>query len=130
MQKAYVKGPTRRFVDVATGLPVRSCPGGGARWGWVSMVSNATSDDEGYVTTADGVRLWYRRAGTGAGAVLIPNGFYLFDDLSQLARDRVLVAYDLRNRGRSDAVAERAKLERGIAQDADDLEAVRRHFGF
>jgi pimeloyl-ACP methyl ester carboxylesterase len=41
-----------------------------------------------------------------------------------------LIFYDVRNRGRSDTVAEVAKLARGIQQDVDDLEvAVRRHFG-
>jgi pimeloyl-ACP methyl ester carboxylesterase len=84
---------------------------------------------EGYVTTADGVRLYFQRVGTGEPTVVMPNGFYLLDDFVQLANTRTLVVYDLRNRGRSDAVADATKLERGILQDVDDLEAVRRHLG-
>jgi len=65
---------------------------------------------EGYVTTQDGVRLFFRRAGSGPKAVLIPNGMYLLDDLEYLAGERTLIFYDLRNRGRSDHVNDRSKL--------------------
>jgi proline iminopeptidase len=40
-----------------------------------------------------------------------------------------VVFYDVRNRGRSDAVTDPSKLARGIEQDVDDLDAVRRSFG-
>jgi proline iminopeptidase len=60
--------------------------------------------------------------------VVIPNGFHLFDDFQHLACWRTLIFYDVRNRGRSDEVSDPAKLARGIQQDVDDLEAVRRHF--
>lgn len=39
-----------------------------------------------------------------------------------------MIFYDVRNRGRSDTVADPAKLARGIQQDVDDLDAVRQHF--
>jgi proline iminopeptidase len=84
---------------------------------------------EGYVTMEDDVRLFFQTAGSGPQAVVILNGFYLFDDFKRLADGRTLIFCDLRNRGRSDHVTDASKLTRGVEQDADDLEAVRRHFG-
>ena len=83
---------------------------------------------EGYLTTDDGVRLFYRKAGTGPSVVLVPNGIYLFDDFAPLATNRTIIFYDVRNRGRSDHVDEPAKIARGIHHDVDDVDAVRRQF--
>ncbi len=83
---------------------------------------------EGYVTTEDGVRLFFQKIGSGP-EVIFPNGIYLFDDFERFADQRTLIFYDVRNRGRSDRVDDASKLARGILQDADDLDAVRRHFG-
>src|SRR6185295_12084157 len=84
---------------------------------------------EGYVTTEDGIRLFFRTLGNGPQTVVIPNGMVLLDDFEHLAVNRTLIIYDLRNRGLSDRVDDGAKLERGIHNDVDDLEAIRRHFG-
>ena len=84
---------------------------------------------EGYVTTDDGLRLWFQTVGTGPQVVVLPNGFHLLEDFSCLAPGRTLVFYDVRNRGRSDTVTDPALLQRGIHNDVDDLDAVRRHFG-
>ena len=85
---------------------------------------------DGYVTTDDGPRLWFQTIGSGSQVVVLPNGFHLRDDFRRLASDgRTLVFYDVRNRGRSDTVTDPAKLVRGIHNDVDDLEAVRRYFG-
>jgi proline iminopeptidase len=84
---------------------------------------------EGYVTTDDGLRLWFQTVGSGPQVVVLPNGFHLLEDFSCLAPGRTLVFYDVRNRGRSDTVTDPAKLQRGIHNDVDDLDAVRRHFG-
>jgi proline iminopeptidase len=84
---------------------------------------------EGYVTTSDGLRLWFQTVGSGPQVVVLPNGFHLGEDFSCLADRRTLVFYDVRNRGRSDAVTDPARLARGIHNDVDDLDAVRRHFG-
>ncbi len=84
---------------------------------------------EGYVPMADGVRLYYQRAGTDARLILLPNGVYLFDDFKHLAQGRSLVFYDVRNRGRSDTVTDSAGLARGIHHDVEDFDEVRRHFG-
>jgi proline iminopeptidase len=86
-----------------------------------------TSD--GYITLEDGVRLYFQKVGSGPKAVIVPNGFHLLKDFQHLGDWRALIFYDVRNRGRSDTVTDPAKLGRGIQQDVDDLEAVRRHFG-
>ena len=84
---------------------------------------------EGYLTTPDGVRLYYQVVGDGPNIVVFPNGVYLRDDFGQLAAGRTLIFYDVRNRGRSDAVREAKNRKAGILNDVEDLEAVRRHFG-
>jgi len=84
---------------------------------------------EGFVTTEDGVRLFFQKLGRGKKTVIIPNAIYLFDDFKHLAGGRTLIFYDLRNRGHSDHISDSLKLKRGIHQDVDDLEAVRQHFG-
>jgi pimeloyl-ACP methyl ester carboxylesterase len=84
---------------------------------------------DAYVTMEDGVRLFCQTLGSGRQAVVILNGFYLFDDFQRLADGRTLIFCDLRNRGRSDHITDASKLTRGVEQDVDDLEAVRRHFG-
>jgi pimeloyl-ACP methyl ester carboxylesterase len=87
------------------------------------------SPNEGYVRTDDGVRLYVLKRGSGEQHVLVPNGLYLWEDFEPLAVGRTLVFFDLRNRGRSDAVADAARLQRGIHNDVDDLDAVRRDLG-
>jgi pimeloyl-ACP methyl ester carboxylesterase len=84
---------------------------------------------EGYVTTDDGLRLWFQTVGSGQQVVVLPNGLHLLEDFSCLAPGRTLVFYDVRNRGRSETVTDPAKLTRGIHNDVDDLELVRRHLG-
>src|SRR6185295_15303301 len=82
----------------------------------------------GYITMSDGVRLFYETAGDGEKTLLILNGFFLFNDFKYLAEDRTVIGIDLRNRGRSDYITDSSKLQRGIQQDVDDIEVVRRHF--
>jgi proline iminopeptidase len=84
---------------------------------------------EGYVTTDDGVRLWFQTVGSGSQVVVVPNGIVLLDDFRPLADGRTLVFYDVRNRGLSDTVTDPAQLARGIHNDVGDLDALRRHFG-
>ena len=83
---------------------------------------------EGFVTTDDGVRLFFQKLGNGPRVVIIPNGIYLSEDFKSLADGRTLIFYDLRNRGRSDHVTDGTKIAKGIHHDVDDLEVVRRHF--
>jgi len=88
------------------------------------------SQEEGYVTTEEGVRLFFRRVGEGPGVVAVPNGMHLLEDFRPLAVGRSLLFYDVRNRGLSDSIADPAKRARGVHHDVEDLEALRRHFGF
>lgn len=90
--------------------------------------ASATGDKavEGYITTADGVRLFYRVVGDGPQTVLIPGRLFLFDTLQTLSPGRRLVFYDMRSRGKSDAVHDPKR--ETIQDDVRDLEAVREHF--
>ncbi|MGH9858089.1 MAG: hypothetical protein ACRD4B_09630, partial [Acidobacteriota bacterium] len=47
--------------------------------------------DEGYITTKDEVRLYYRKHGNGSKKALIPNGMYYFEDFKRLADNRTLI---------------------------------------
>ncbi|MCI0411306.1 alpha/beta hydrolase [bacterium] len=84
---------------------------------------------EGYIMMEDEVRLFYRKVGNGPQVIIIPNGFHMFDDFKRFADKRTLIFYDVRNRGFSDAVDDISMLARGVEQDVEDLDAVRRHFG-
>jgi proline iminopeptidase len=84
---------------------------------------------DGYIRMEDGVQLYFDKLGSGPTALILLNGFYYLDDFRYLASGRTLISIDLRNRGHSDFVSDASKLKRGIHQDVDDLEAVRRHFG-
>ncbi|MGH8175619.1 MAG: alpha/beta fold hydrolase [Steroidobacter sp.] len=92
----------------------------------IPQESDALNVREGFVTTDDGVRLFFQTTGSGKQTIIAPNAIYLFDDFRRVAAGRRLIAYDLRNRGRSDPVDDRSKLSGGIHRDVDDLEAVRR----
>lgn len=89
--------------------------------------------EQGFVTSADGTRLYYRKLGRGR-----PTAIYLHGgpggtiynggcEIAPLARHHPLVLYDQRGGGRSDLVSDPGRLE---ARDhIADLDAVRRHFG-
>lgn len=83
--------------------------------------------ETGYVTSNDGVRLYYVKVGGSGRTVIVPGRLFMFSDFQQLAKDRTLISYDMRNRGRSDSVTDMSKIS--LQHDADDLEAVRAHFG-
>lgn len=89
--------------------------------------------EEGYLTGADQVKLFYRKLGTGKDVIVflhggpglsINDGGYVMDPLSQ---GHTLIMYDQRGGGRSDLV-QKPEL---LTADAEvrDLEAVRQHFG-
>src|SRR5215813_10564424 len=101
-------------------------PGAGFRVLWrVNMQA-----DKGHIVVNDGVSLFFESAGDDGNPLVILNGFCLFQDFKYLAENRTVIALDLRSRGRSDYIADLSKLMRGVEQDADDIELVRRHFGF
>jgi proline iminopeptidase len=89
--------------------------------------------DTGSFVAADGVRLFYRRLGSGHETVVflhggpglsMEDGGYAMDPL---ARGRTLIMYDQRGGGRSQLVTDTAQLT--AAADVRDLEALRVHFG-
>lgn len=87
---------------------------------------------DGYIVTADSVRLYYRVAGQGADTLIAIHGGpgvdleSIYADFLPLAAHHVVIFYDQRGAGRSSLPGDTLKLtaERQVA----DLEAVRRHF--
>jgi non-heme chloroperoxidase len=84
---------------------------------------------EGYLTTGDGVRLFFQTLGSGSKVLIVPNAAWTYANFRALEAGRTLIFYDLRNRGRSEPVSDAAQLTGGIHRDVDDLAAVQRHFG-
>jgi proline iminopeptidase len=87
---------------------------------------------EGFVAV-DGARLFCRAVGEGPPIAVLHGGpdfdhTYLLPELDRLADSFQLVYYDQRGRGRSAAGV--APEDVSIASEMDDLDAVRRHFGF
>lgn len=82
---------------------------------------------DAFVSMDDGLRLFTTSAGEGPSTLVVPNGAYFVDDFAFLWPGRRVVVYDLRNRGRSDALSSTSRPPRGIEDDIDDLEALRRH---
>ena len=88
--------------------------------------------DEGFITTSDGVRLFYKVVGSGAETLVAVNGgpglslTSILPDLEPLAKNRRVIYYDQRGTGRSDLIKDGGKLS--ITKQIQDLEAVRTHF--
>jgi pimeloyl-ACP methyl ester carboxylesterase len=88
--------------------------------------SAQTPTGEGFVVTPDSVRLYYRVVGSGEEVVIIPMAEFHGSRLDRLARNRRLVLYDPRGRGRSDAVPPaRVSLDYQLR----DLDAIRQAIG-
>lgn len=88
---------------------------------------NSTKIEEGFITTPDGVRLFYQKAGTAGQTIIIPGRLFIFEQARQLADRYTVISYDMRNRGRSDAVTDGQRIS--IQDDVRDMEIVRQHFG-
>lgn len=92
-----------------------------------------TPATEGYLSGADGVRLFYRKVGSGHRfAVFLHGGpgsnFRGSGDFMEpLAIGRTVIMYDQRGSGLSDVVSDPKLLT--ATHHVRDLEAVRRHFG-
>ncbi len=82
--------------------------------------------EEGFITTDDGVKLYYVSKGDGADVVVAPMAIYLEEHLAPLAKGRRIVFYDPRNRGRSGAAdLSTVSLDRQM----EDLEDLREALG-
>src|SRR4029434_887650 len=89
--------------------------------------------DEGYFAGADGVRLLYRKVGTGNNLLVLLHGGpgsnmnAVWPDLEPLAKGFAVLMYDQRGGGRSELIKDAAKLR--YTDHVRDLEALREHFG-
>jgi pimeloyl-ACP methyl ester carboxylesterase len=81
-----------------------------------------------HIVTSDGLRLAVVAAHDGCRLV-VPNGAGFTADLTAVWARHPPLVYDLRNRGASDPVPDPNRLTRGVLNDVDDLEAVRRTAG-
>jgi len=88
---------------------------------------SASQTSEGFLETSDGVRLFYEKSGSGASTLILPGRLFLYPDFRALDERFTVIAYDMRDRGRSDFVQDGSLLT--LEHDVQDLEAVRRHFG-
>ncbi|MHB8790296.1 MAG: alpha/beta fold hydrolase [Desulfobulbaceae bacterium] len=97
-----------------------------------SAFSQPLAEGEGYLTGADGVRLFYRIVGSGPETLVVVHGGpgnsmdSLLPDLEPLTRNRTVIYYDQRGNGRSQLLPAAEQLT--ITKHVQDLEAVRRHF--
>lgn len=97
-----------------------------------SAFCHALAAGEGYLSAADGARLFYRIVGGGPETLVVVHGGpgnsldSLLPDLEPLAQDRTVIYYDQRGNGRSELLQDAGQLT--IAKHLQDLEAVRRHF--
>ncbi len=114
-----------RLASIALLVPLlASCASSGVRSGVVPR--------EGFVASADGVRLYYRVAGSGRDTIVVINGGpgvgheVLAPDVAPLEARHTVVYYDQRGGGRS-GLPDTTML--GMDRFVEDLDAVRRHLG-
>jgi proline iminopeptidase len=88
---------------------------------------------EGYITTSDSARLFYRVMGQRGDTIIAIHGGPGVDlesiaaDFAPLARRHVVIFYDQRGAGRSELPTDTSRLV--VARQIADLDEVRRHFG-
>jgi proline iminopeptidase len=122
-----------RFCPLALGAALAALAAVAAGCATSVRIPSAPATHEGYVTTADSVRLFYRVAGTTGDTIIAIHGGPGVDlesiagDFMPLAERHVVIFYDQRGTGRSTLPSDTTRLtaERQVA----DLEAVRRAFG-
>ncbi len=88
-----------------------------------SLFGKRMETSSGYVSTNDGLRLFYERRGSGPFSVLVPSASWLARDMAELAPGRPALFYDIRGRGRSSAIHDEGYL--GLEKDVADLEGLR-----
>lgn len=96
------------------------------------LVAQRFTTKTGYVTTADGARLYYRVVGRGRDTVIAIHGGPGVDlesiagDFAPLAAQHTVIFYDQRGAGRSTLPSDTSSLN--ATQQVRDLDAVRTHF--
>jgi proline-specific peptidase len=99
----------------------------------LAFTQAAARPREGYVTTPDSARLYYRVAGTRGDTLIAIHGGPGVDlesiagDFAPLSQRHVVIFYDQRGAGRSTLPRDTTTLN--AAQQVRDLDAVRRFFG-
>jgi proline iminopeptidase len=99
----------------------------------MAAATAAPRPHEGWITTADSIRLYYRVIGHGSDTVIAIHGGPGVDlesiagDFVPLAEHHVVIFYDQRGTGRSTLPADTTRL--GADQQIADLDAVRQYFG-
>jgi proline iminopeptidase len=89
--------------------------------------------NEGFITTSDGVRLFYKVVGSGTETLVAVHGgpgnslTSILPDLEPLAKNRRVIYYDQRGNGLSDLMDDDDE-KLSITKHIQDLEAVRTHF--
>jgi proline iminopeptidase len=113
-----------RVAGLAAGLAIAGC---------LDALHAQQRPREGYITTPDSTRLFYRVVGHGADTLIAIHGGPGVDlesiagDFAVLGDRHVVIFYDQRGTGRSTLPADTTRL--GARHQIDDLDAVRRHFG-
>jgi gluconolactonase len=108
-------------------------PGAGTRAAGISGMQASVPVREGYVTTSDSARLFYRVMGRGGDTLMAIHGGPGVDlesiaaDFAPLAERHVVIFYDQRGSGRSELPKDTTRLV--AARQIADLDEVRRHFG-
>src|SRR5215470_19590885 len=77
--------------------------------------------ENGFISVEPGVKLAYRKLGSGKQVIILPGDFLFRGAFDGLANDHTLITYDMRDRGRSSTIADPAKVS--IQEDVNDLEA-------
>ncbi len=100
---------------------------------WAQSAPSKAPIEQGYLTGADGVRIFYRKIGSGSDFVVFLHGgpgLSMHDggsSMGPLSDLHTLILYDQRGGGRSDLVKDKSLLT--VANDVRDLEGLRLHFG-
>lgn len=93
----------------------------------------APAAHEGFVTTSDAIRLYYRVVGTGRDTIVVAHGGpggsleEIIHGFTPLTEHHVVIFYDQRGGGRSSLPPDTARL--AAAYHVADLDQVRRQFG-
>jgi proline iminopeptidase len=99
-----------------------------------AAISQTASSEptEGYITTPDKVKIFYKIEGSGTETLVVVHGGpansleSIRPDFAPLAKNRRLIYYDQRGSGRSELIKDGKKL--AYEYLVADLEAVRKHF--
>ena len=100
--------------------------------GSAALAQPAAGRHEGYVTTSDSARLFYRVIGRGADTLIAIHGGpgvdleSIANDFAPLGERHVVIFYDQRGAGRSELPKDTTRL--AVRRQIADLDEVRRHF--